>query len=98
MKVNIKNTVYKVEFVKSIDNGNYLGLTRKYQKEIFITKDQPKTEIPDTVAHELIHAYIHECGHNLEPEDEEAIATFIGRIFAEMAKNYEKILKGVPKQ
>lgn len=95
MKINIKNTIYDVSFVDSIDrNDEYVGLTQTDTKKIYIKKDQTKHDLKDTIAHELAHAYVYECGHYLTREDDEAFATFVGREFEEMQENYIKILKG----
>ena len=94
MRVEIKGAKWKVDFVNSIENGKLAGLTNTKTKRIYIEKEQTPEETADTIAHELFHAYVYECGLPMDYEDDEDMATFVGRIFADMLKNYNKILKG----
>lgn len=63
MQVNIKGRKYKVKYVKSIEDGTAIGRTNRIEKIIEITKCEESTEETiQTIIHELLHAYLDECG------------------------------------
>lgn len=53
---------FKVEFVKSFPDGDYVGLSDWNKKVIYIKKDQSKKE--------LVHTFFHECLHIFSDEFE----------------------------
>ena len=69
------------------------GLTKDDERKILILKGQNKKSLKDTISHELIHAYLFECGHYLTNVENEKIAHFVGRNFEEIMQNFEIILK-----
>ena len=96
MKIKIKGEEWKVEFVEKFSEYEecVLGLTKDNERKIYILKNQEEKFLKDTIAHELIHAYLFECGHYLSNVESEQVAHFVGRNFEQLLKNFETILKG----
>lgn len=62
MQVEIKGREYKVTEVDFIED-NVIGRTDRRAKTIKIIRDEEKTEETiHTIIHELLHAYLDECG------------------------------------
>ena len=67
MKIKIKGAEWEVEFVEQMSQYEdcVCGLTKDDERKILILKGQNKKSLKDTISHELIHAYLFECGHYL---------------------------------
>ena len=90
-KIKIKGREYKFEVVELIDNGNVAGLCRSKVKELYITKDKQIEETCKTITHELIHAYMHECGLPNWSGDEELVE-WISNQFIEILRDLTTLL------
>ena len=73
----IKGRKYKLKVVPIIDNDETI-VGRCYKKDhvIKIVKDESMEESLKTLIHELLHAYIYECGLYTDSNDEE-VARYI---------------------
>lgn len=89
-KVNIKGTDYKI--IAEKPNRDYLGVTNYKKKTIKITTYNEGEEIKKTIIHELLHAYMHECGL-IQYESDETIILFLENIFTDLAKKANQATK-----
>ena len=89
--ITIKGTIYDIQ--ETSQKRDYLGITKPYNKQIAITLDAQKQNVlEETIAHELFHAYMFECGHDEYYNDERLTHAF-GRFAKELIDNYFTILK-----
>lgn len=103
MKVNVLGTEYDVELVDGQDEAikelNCAGYTDKTTKEIkvklfknesFADEENPKVNTNNTLRHELIHAFLYECGinHGTQFHNEECV-DFFAIQFPKLAKMFE---------
>ena len=82
----IMGTPYIFKFGKREDinlKDEYLGLCCKYSKEILVSTDKGecteedlKVRTQEVVAHEILHAYLNECGLEIGDVNEELLADF----------------------
>ena len=70
----IKGRKYKLKVVPIIDNDETI-VGRCYKKDhvIKIVKDESMEESLKTLIHELLHAYIYECGLYTDSNDEDLV-------------------------
>lgn len=87
-KISILGTDYQVLLAPI--NDDYWGETDTKLKKILFTKDKHMKN--ETIAHELLHAYLYQCGLDNLCSDEVLHHSF-GRFFEEFLKNYKIIQK-----
>lgn len=92
MKVKIKGKIWTIEFVKEVDDYDSLGSTNGINRLIKIKRGQDDDVLKDTVAHELTHAYLFECGRYMSTAEEENIAHFVGRNYEDLSHNFDEIV------
>lgn len=73
----IKGRKYKLKVMSIIDNDETI-VGRCYKKDhvIKIVKDESMEESLKTLIHELLHAYIYECGLYTDSNDEDLVRYF----------------------
>ena len=72
MKINIKGADYEIKEVEEL--GNASGITISTEHKIYILKEfYDNTERYKTILHELLHAYLNECGLFRYSNDENLI-------------------------
>ena len=86
--VNIKGVEYKVYFVDEM--FNVCGLTDCGIKKIYISILEDKEEMFETLVHELIHAYLEECGLISYAKDE-VLISWLEQHFFELYNQFEDI-------
>lgn len=92
--LKIKGVSYKFNLVdESFDNDGVscCGLCKKVDKEIIVVNEDNLNEQIATILHELIHAYLWECGLSEESNDEKMVEWF-SRQFVPIAKSLLFIL------
>ncbi len=64
--VNVLGTVYTIHLVspENTELDEAEGMTYPFRKAIFITNDCPKEFQKHIIRHEIIHAFLFECGLN----------------------------------
>ncbi len=86
-KVKIKGTDFYLKFVDKFedDNEEYktYGRFTKSEKLISIKKGEPVLFTADTIAHEIAHAFLWECGLVKDCDDEDLVG-WIGHQFLDM--------------
>lgn len=103
MKVNVLGTEYDVELVdgqneamKELDCVGYTDKTTKeikvklFKNESFADEENPKVNTNNTLRHELIHAFLYECGisYRTQFHNEECV-DFFAIQFPKLAKMFE---------
>ena len=88
-EILIKGSKYKIKLIEQ--NRFVAGETDFLTKTITIVKDNNSEELKMTIIHELLHAYMYECGLKSYCNDETLII-FIKSIFKDLNKNYKNIL------
>ena len=97
---NIMGTEYTVKFGKreEIDlSDSNLGLCRVYEKEVLVctemgdcrTEKEWREQTTEILAHEIFHAYVNECGVDMEVNDAEEVMAFF------YMKNWRKMNNSV---
>ena len=89
MKVDIKGTTYRVNFYK---NYGVAGETNTRDKVISIENDKNSVEQWKTILHELIHAFLYECGL-LELSHNETLAYWLENNILQIIELADKIHK-----
>lgn len=70
----IKGRKYKLKVVSVIDNdSNVVGMCYKKEHLIKVVKDNNMEESLKTIIHELLHAYIYECGLKDDSSNEDVV-------------------------
>ena len=70
----IKGRKYKLKEVSVIDNdSNVVGMCYKKEHLIKVVKDNNMEESLKTIIHELLHAYIYECGLKDDSSNEDVV-------------------------
>ena len=82
--VNVFGTLYKV-FLFDYE-CEYIGLTDKKEKRIYIDCRLKDEILTDTLTHELLHAYFYECGLESYSNDETLVGC-LGRWFLSINNN-----------
>ncbi len=86
-KVKIKGTDYFLKIVDRFegDNDDYktYGLFTKADRLISIKKGEPVLFTADTICHEVVHAFLYECGLIKDCDDEDLVG-WIGREFLDI--------------
>lgn len=73
----IKGRKYKLKVVSVIDNdSNVVGMCYKKEHLIKVVKDNNMEESLKTIIHELLHAYIYECGLKDDSSNEDVVVYF----------------------
>ena len=73
----IKGRKYKLKVVSVIDNdNNIVGMCYRKEHLIKVVKDNNMEESLKTIIHELLHAYIYECGLEDNSLDEDIVKYF----------------------
>lgn len=91
-KISIMGTKYDVALIP--DNADYWGECDGHERLILLTKD--KYVKYETIAHELLHAYLYQCGLD-ELAGNEVLHHAFGRFFEEFVCNYKILQKLLPK-
>ena len=93
MIVNIKGRDYNIEFSKNVFVGGDKvdGYVRYFPAFIEIDKNNELFDILDTVAHELFHAYFHECGLR-EEQNNEALVSWLGFHLFDIFKSWFSVV------
>ena len=76
MTIYILGTLYTVEFTKSIGEVDKVGKTDFVDKKIYILQNIPLEEFDIVFKHEVIHAFLYECGLNDYNKDEMLVDFF----------------------
>lgn len=79
MKVNVKGrkiSVRSVDYIKSDDENEIVGQFNKEKELIEILKNKPVKFTCETVIHELVHAFLYECGLVSLGDNEEVVVWF----------------------
>lgn len=99
--INILGQKYDVYFVgeSEMPMQDTLGVCDRYSKEIFINEDgfvgEDVTKYPElakakTIRHEVIHAFLHECGLDSYTEDE-TIVDALAVLYPRMQKVFSEL-------
>lgn len=70
---------YKVEFVEKVSDGDRYGETDNVAKVIRIEESADHDQLRETLLHEVIHQVAYMTELALSDEDEERVATLLGR-------------------
>lgn len=92
---------YHVKFGSKKNIGmseDNMGECRCYAREILVHTDpedcsekELTVRTKEIIAHELFHAYANEAGLDLDPRDEERVATFFMKNFNKMYESIEEL-------
>ena len=89
-EIYVKGTRYKIKVAKP--NGQFLGETDFKKRTITITTQNEGKEITKTIVHELLHAYMYECGLPRYASDEMLIE-YLESIFKDITKKTNQASK-----
>ena len=103
---DILGTTYLVKFGSKEEielPENLAGACKVYTKRILIstdkgdceTNEEVKVSIEETLAHEVLHAFLNECGVILDEENEEKICDFYMKNWRKLHSCIETILMKV---
>lgn len=95
MKVKIKGENYNIKLVSKIDSDDVnrvVGQCKKVDKKILLTKDDDMRYTAETIIHELMHAFLYECGLVKESSDEEMVDWF-ERQFIDIFDTFVKVFE-----
>lgn len=92
MLVSIKGTLYNVKKVDKIEDADnsVCGVCRKIDKKIEFVKDVNGLETAETIIHELVHAFLYECGA-VEESSDESLVSWIARQFIPIYQAFNKV-------
>ena len=98
---DIMGTEYAIKFGSKKFLGmseENLGECKIFSKEILVcteaqdcSAEELKVRTMEIIAHEVFHAYANEAGLDLEPNDEERVATFFMKNFDKMNDTIEEL-------
>ena len=99
---NVLDTPYEVLFGERTDTGmseDNMGECKVYAKQILVcteqgecTEKELEVKVQEIVAHEIFHAYVNEAGLDLDPDEEELVATFYMKNWRKMNNSILSVL------
>ena len=89
-KITIKGTKYDFKFLNV--SAPILGQTDTNEKHIEIYLHDNENELNKTIVHELLHAYLFECGL-VNYVDNEDLVVWFENIFFDLLKNFQNIIE-----
>lgn len=98
VKLKIKGSIWKIKFVNEIDKSDdkVLGLTIYDTKTIYVLNNLSETLFEETLAHELLHATLYECGSCLCHDEQ--IIFLLTNVFYSVANSIKTILLAQQKE
>lgn len=90
MTVKINKRYYTIKF-DTLEREDALGVTMCKIGEIRLANDMDKDLSYSTLIHELVHAYLFECGMPRETYSQEDVCNFFGAYGKEIIENACKI-------